>query len=157
MGELVCLNNGWKVPQTIILRLARVYGFGNFMRWNELPHKFSFLASQGKPLSLYRQGKEKIDLLHILSGHQNLILNIGSGHAISVSHLANLCQTISKEIGLKVPTINYLTDDTKGLYRTWGMDIRRAKTHLNWEPNCSLKDGLTELFNALLKNNTLGN
>ena len=171
MGELVCLNNGWKVPQTIILRLARVYGFGNFMRWDELPHKFSFLASRGKPLSVYRQGKEKIDLLHIqdltnaitkicrqsLPGHQNLTLNIGSGHAISVSHLANLCQTISKEMGLKVPAIKYLNDGTKELYRTCGMDIRRAKTHLNWEPNCSLKDGLTGLFKALLKNKALGN
>jgi UDP-glucose 4-epimerase len=171
MGELVCLNNGRKVPQTIILRLARVYGFGNFMRWNELPHKFSFLASRGQPISVYRQGKEKIDLLHIqdltnaitkicrqsLPEYQNLILNIGSGHAISVSHLANLCQTISKEMGLKVPAIKYLNDGTKELYRTWGMDIRRAKIHLNWEPNCSLKDGLTKLFNVLLKNDTLGN
>ncbi len=171
MGELVCLNSGWKVPQTIILRLARVYGFGNFMRWDELPHKFSLLASQGQPLSVYSQGKEEIDLLHIqdltnsinkickqsLPGYQNLILNIGSGHTISVLHLANLCQTISKEMGLKVPTIKYFNDGTKEIYRTWGMDIRRAKTHLNWEPNCSLKDGLTGLFNALLKNKALGN
>jgi len=143
------------------------------MRWDELPHKFSFLASQGKPLSIYRQGKEKIDLLHIqdltnaitkicrqsLPGYQNLILNIGSGsgHAISVSHLANLCQTISKEMGLKVPAIKYLNDGTKELYRTWGMDVRRAKTHLNWEPNCNLKDALTKLFKALLKNKALGN
>jgi nucleoside-diphosphate-sugar epimerase len=58
---------------------------------------------------------------------------------------------------LKVPAIKYITDDTKELNRTWGMDIRRAKTHLNWEPNCSLKDGLTGLFNALLKNKALGN
>jgi len=171
MGELVCLNNGWKVPQTIILRLARVYGFGNYMRWNELPHKFSFLAFRGQPLSVYRGGKEKIDLLHIqdltnaitkicrqsLSGYQNIILNIGSGHAISVSHLANLCQVISKEMGLKVSTIKYLNDGTKEIHRNCGMDIRRAKTYLNWEPNYSLKDGLTGLFNALLKNKALGN
>jgi nucleoside-diphosphate-sugar epimerase/carbamoylphosphate synthase large subunit len=171
MGELVCLNNGWKVPQTIILRPARVYGFGHFMRWDELPHKFSFLVSRGQSLSVYRGGKEKIDLLHIqdltnaitkicrqsLSGYQNIILNIGSGHAISVSHLANLCQVISKEMGLKVSTIKYLNDRPKEIHRNWGMDIRRAKTYLNWEPNCSLKDGLTELFNALLKNKALGN
>ena len=135
------------------------------MRWNELPHKFSLLASQGQPLSIYRQGKEKIDLLHIqdltnaitkicrqsLHGHQNLILNIGSGYAISVLHLANLCQTISKEMGLKIPAIKYLNNGTKELYRTYGMDIRRAKIHLNWEPICSLKEGLTGLFKALLE------
>ena len=36
------------------------------------------------------------------------------------------------------------------------MDIRRAKTHLNWKPNYSLKDGLAELFNASLKNKASG-
>lgn len=168
LGESVCLSGEWKVPEVAVLRIARAYGWGRFMRWNELPHKFSLLASRQRPLPIYDKGKTKVDLLHIrdlgdavfkacirpLPDSQRMILNIGSGQPVSVAQLSRLCQTIAAERGLQVPANEQFSSshDKESLNRDFGMDTTLAKTTLDWTPSIRLEEGLLELFQAAAKN-----
>ena len=168
LGESVCLSGEWDIPEVTVLRIARTYGLGRFMRWSELPHKFSLLASQERPLPILENGENKVDLLHIrdlteavlkacvlpLSGTRRTIINVGGGDPVSVSHLSHLCQTIAAESGLHVPASEHFPSShgNKHNKRDIGMDIALAKSTLDWTPSIVLKEGLFELFRNAPKN-----
>ena len=168
LGESVCLSGEWDIPEVAVLRIARAYGLGRFMRWSELPHKFPLLALQERPLPIHEKGARKVDLLHIrdlvdavfkacvqpLPDSQRTILNVGSGSPVSATQLASLCHTIAAEMGLSVPAIEHLASagDKHSLNRDIGMDNTLARATLNWTPLVGLKEGLLELFQAASRN-----
>jgi len=65
IGELLCVNESTDTLQSIVLRIARVYGLGHFMRWDEMPHKFASLTLKGQPLPLFAGGNQQLDFIHI--------------------------------------------------------------------------------------------
>ncbi|MGC9358293.1 MAG: NAD-dependent epimerase/dehydratase family protein, partial [Anaerolineae bacterium] len=158
MGEMLC--RGASV-ETIILRLARVYGLGSSMRWDELPHRFARLVAHGSSLPIYHGGKQRMDLIHIrdvsesivrtlslpLRGSQSLVLNIGSGNPVSVGGLARLCQQLAQDFKWAIPTCEQRKTDTF-IAPSFGMDIRRAASWLGWKPEVDLLSGMAELMKA---------
>jgi len=69
------LKNSVPYSQVKILRLARIYGKGLGMRWNEMPHKFVDDFWKRKEICVFG-GKQMFDLLHIddvISGIQSVI------------------------------------------------------------------------------------
>ncbi len=164
LGESVCLSDEWNIPEMVVLRIARAYGLGRFMRWDELPHKFSLLASREQSLPIYDKGKSKVDLLHVrdlgeavlkacvrpLPNSQKMVLNIGSGDPVPVAQLSHLCQTIASESGLLVRGNEYLSSSNKENNTIFdiGMDTTLAQATLDWTPSIVLKEGLLELFQS---------
>lgn len=160
-GELLCMQDSSDRMQTVVLRVARVYGLGHCMRWAELPHQFADRAAQGQPLQLHAGGHERVDMVHLqdlcdailracalpLPKAQRVILNIGGGHPFTVAELASICQAAAIEVGLPAPAI-VATSGPNGRLREFGMDIRRARTQLGWSPAVSLKAGFCSLIEA---------
>jgi nucleoside-diphosphate-sugar epimerase len=166
IAEELCLREDNGVEQVIVLRLARVYGLGHRMRWDELPHKFARLAGQGQALPVHDGGQERLDLIHVsdvaracvmaaapcesAAAAQRLVLNIGSGRQVSVLQLAELCRSAAGGAGLPLPPIQPVTADS-GAPRSWGMDIRRARSRLGWAPAMDAESSMRELITAALR------
>lgn len=164
IGEQTCqfatLNGAARDFQVISLRLARVWGLGHFMRWNELPHQFAARAATGGILTVHNGGQQRVDLLHIRdatsAAHRAvtlpsglpsyLVFNIGGGKTISIMELATSCQTAAVREGLSVPPIEQIATDAAP--RHFGMDIRRATSYLGWTPHVATVDALCELIDT---------
>jgi nucleoside-diphosphate-sugar epimerase len=161
VGEQLCFNNDIR---TAILRASRTYGLGHGMRWEELPHKFAMLSARGKPLPVYGGGGMRVDLVHIqdlcdaiikacsyrLRNSQPAIFNVGGGQPVTVMQLAHKCQSVAIEFGLPEPAIEYMESD-KNDERNFGLEIRLARTHLDWAPAVSLEEGLRQLIGAEIR------
>jgi len=158
-GELECLNQCYEGLQSIVLRAARIYGKGFFLRWEELLHKWAVLAVDGQPLPIYGKGETKLDLLHIrdsidavvescrlpMRDSEKLIFNIGGGNPISVQKLAQVYRLEAEKMRLKELQLAHLNGKGNS-EQDFGMSIRKAKSHLGWQPKVSLMEGIYELM-----------
>ncbi|MBU0495627.1 MAG: NAD-dependent epimerase/dehydratase family protein [Chloroflexi bacterium] len=158
-GELLCSGCAGR-PETVVLRCARVYGQGHFLRWDELPHRFARCSATGQPMSVRGGGHDRLDLLHIrdlcaaivracglpLVPGGYAVFNVGGGQPVSVMQLALSCQALAVECGLPAPAIDMIGPEVE--VRHLGMDIRRASAHLGWSPGVGLEEGLGELMDA---------
>lgn len=164
MGEVLSLGDGYRVPEVIVLRVARLYGLGHFLRWEELPHKFAGLAAESKPLTVFGSENE-IDLIHVkdaaaavaaaslaeFSGPGKRVLNIGGGCPVTISRFAAICGQAAVGCGLDKPQVA-LQDE--GEIRTplrWGMAIDKARAELGWNPVHKLLPGIAELIGCRLR------
>lgn len=161
IGELLCTQGPSDALETIVLRVARLYGLGERLRWQELPHRFAVRAGHRLALPVHDGGRVQTDLLHVrdlceaivractlpLHGGRRAVLNIGSGRAISVVELAELCLRAAADLGLTGGRIEHRPSPVPSDAPTrFGMDIRRARVALDWRPAGSLRDGVRELI-----------
>ena len=75
------------------------------------------------------------------SKSSNLIVNIGTGNAISILELANMIINTS---GLKIDPI--FTEALEGDIEKSFADISQAKKHFGWKPKIKLQDWLKEIL-----------
>lgn len=90
--------------------------------------------------------------LRIMELHKSLrgeTLNIGTGKAESIRHLAETMKKVSSSnIDLKFGAINDRPNETY----VWCANTSKMKKLLNWEPKTPLKDGLLKTVNWLKEN-----
>jgi nucleoside-diphosphate-sugar epimerase len=146
-------------PEVVVLRLARLYGPGHAMRWDELPHRFAARTARGEPLPIYGSGNQRVDLLHIddaaqglqtacaaaLPPQSRLIFNLGSDQPLSIRQLAATCRRTAVDLGLAEPPLRFVPDaideETDFL-----LDSRRARSHLGWKPQVPLEQAMRDLI-----------
>jgi len=117
---------------------------------------FFIAAAQGKPLSIYGDGKQVRDLLYVddlldfydqavdnIDRVKGRIYNVGGGFQNSISVWAELAVHVEALFGTRVH-VNY-ADWRPGDQRIYVSDIRRATAELGWSPRTGLTDGLTKL------------
>jgi len=134
-----------------ILRLANIYGPG-MSKKNVISDILSQLSNK-ETISLI-SGSPIRDFLHIvdlMSAVKEIIVkkkagkyNIGSGEGISIKNLAELIIKLNKSH----QRLNFSKDkpiDSKII-----LDISNTLEELDWKPQISLKDGLTDLINYKL-------
>jgi nucleoside-diphosphate-sugar epimerase len=139
--------------RSTVLRLTSLYGPGSTMP----PFLFRMAehSRAGKPLvtHLYRNGRPKLQLLHVEDAARALIaaaqrriegtFNIGGAEAQSTRDLARLIAEIldssseSREIELEATVANVILDTAK------------AREMLDWSPKVGLREGFTDLFSSL--------
>jgi len=144
--------------KTVVMRQSCIYG----------PHQFG-IEDQGwiawfiiaclscKPISVYGNGKQVRDVLHIAdlldcydSAVKNIevvkgkIYNIGGGplNQLSVLELLDLLSTMS---GKDVKYRHY--EERPGDQKMYVSDISKAQTELGWSPHIQSKDGIQQLYN----------
>jgi nucleoside-diphosphate-sugar epimerase len=158
MAEQLCRSEALDSAITI-LRPARVYGLGNGIRWDEMPHRFARLARARKPLPIHGTGSEQFDLIHIqdlcdamlhliLSSpkiNRMLVLNLGGGAPAQVRQMGEVCIAAAEELGLSGSSLEFQGEDPDPV-RRFGLDIRRARQRLAWSPSVSLSQGFQELI-----------
>lgn len=151
---------------TVVLRQSCIYGphqFGNEDQgW--VCH-FAISALQGLPITLYGDGHQVRDVLHVddlvaayelaVANHEftrGRVYNIGGGLTNAVS-LRGLLQLLCEEVGRPL-AISY-GEWRPGDQRVYISDTGRAKSELGWEPRVSARRGIAGLLAWLRENRGL--
>ena len=138
--------------EIIGLRYFNIFGKGQTIEYAGVITKFLDRINEGKSPIIFGNGSQIRDFIHVSdvakanlmamnSDSSNLIVNIGTGNAISILELANMIINAS---GLKINTIfveAHECDIEKSI-----ADISQAKKHFNWEPKIELQDWLKEIL-----------
>jgi UDP-glucose 4-epimerase len=136
--------------EIIGLRYFNIFGKGQTLEYAGVITKFLDKINEGKPPIIFGGGSQIRDFIHVSdvakanlmamkSNNSNLIVNIGTGNAISILELANMMISIS---GLKIEPI--FAEACEGDIEKSHADISQAKKYFNWEPKIELQDWLTE-------------
>ena len=150
--------------RTGVFRMSCIYGerqFGvedqGWVAW------FVIAALTGKPITIYGDGKQVRDVLHVSdlvrafdaflsSKLKNDVVNIGGGvsNTLSLIELLELIKTLAK----KSPSLTY-TEWRPADQKVYISDISKAKKVLNWSPKVSPREGVNKLIEWCSKNKEL--
>ena len=138
--------------EIIGLRYFNIFGKGQTIEYAGVITKFLDRINEGKSPIIFGDGSQIRDFIHVSdvarsnlmamnSKSSNLIVNIGTGNAISILELANMIINAS---GLKIEPI--FAEALEGDIKKSLADISQAKKYFNWEPKIELQDWLKEIL-----------
>ena len=138
--------------EIIGLRYFNIFGIGQTLDYAGVITKFLDRINEGKAPIIFGSGSQIRDFIHVSdvakanlmamnSNSSNLIVNIGTGKAVSVLDLANMMANAS---GSKIEPM--FADALEGDIEKSHADISQAKKHFNWEPKIELQDWLREIL-----------
>ena len=144
--------------RSVVLRQSCIYGprqFGvedqGWLAW------FMIAAVTGRPITIYGDGKQVRDVLHVddlLDAYDAAIariddvagdvFNIGGGAENVISIYAEFFPMLEALLGAKIPVTR---DDWRpGDQRVFYADIRSAMKDLDWNPKIDVEEGIKMLF-----------
>jgi len=139
---------------SISLRFFNVYGKSQSNAYAGVITKFMQRIASNKPLIVFGDGKNTRDYIHIkdlvqgiskaidhIDGKKGRTYNIATGKSVSVNELAELMISISGK-NLKIQH----DPPREGDLRFSEANIQRAIDELNYQPNITLKEGLSKLL-----------
>ena len=138
--------------EIIGLRYFNIFGKGQTLEYAGVITKFLDRINEGKAPIIFGGGSQIRDFIHasdvakanlmaMNSNSSNLIVNIGTGNAVSILEIANMMISTS---GLKLEPI--FAEALEGDIEKSHADISQAKKYFNWEPKIELQDWLTEIL-----------
>lgn len=152
---------------TVVFRQSAIYGprqFGvedqGWMAW------FMIAAVMDRPITIYGDGKQLRDMLHVddLANAYDLaianiekvkgqVFNMGGGPGNTISVWTEFGPKLEKMLG---GPIEIARDDWRpGDQRVFYADTRKAERELGWSPKIDLEQGVENLFEWVLKNRQL--
>ena len=153
--------------RTVVFRNSCIYGTRQFgiedqgwLAW------FVIAALQGKPISIYGDGKQVRDVLFIddlveimlravarpeVSAGQ--VYNIGGGPSRTVSVWKEFGPMLERHLGKAIPV--RLHDWRPGDQKIYISDIRKASRDFGWEPKVDVDEGVRRLFDWVKENHVL--
>jgi len=153
--------------RTVVFRNSCIYGTRQFgiedqgwLAW------FVIAALQGKPISIYGDGKQVRDVLFIddlveimlravarpeVSAGQ--VYNIGGGPSRTVSVWKEFGPMLARQLGKAIPVS--LHDWRPGDQKIYISDIRKASHDFGWEPKVDVDEGVRRLFDWVKENHAL--
>ncbi|MBC8335253.1 MAG: GDP-mannose 4,6-dehydratase [Anaerolineales bacterium] len=150
--------------RSVVLRQSCIYGprqFGvedqGWLAW------FIIAAVTGRPITIYGDGKQVRDVLHVddlLDAYDAAIkridvvagkvYNLGGGPENVISVYAEFFPMLEKLLGRKIPVAR---DDWRpGDQHVFYADIRAAESALGWWPQIGVEKGIQKLFDWVMKN-----
>ena len=151
------LSHVSRASRSTSIRLARLYGAADGLRWSELPHKFAREAAQGAVLQI-SGGGQLFDLLHIRDAVLALtalldvpqvgwapVYNVGGGDPVSIIRLAEEAVAAARRAGCAGAAVDVQPSETPPM--RFGMDCALFQSHSGWQPAITLSaamDGLME-------------
>jgi len=152
---------------TVVLRQSCIYGprqFGiedqGWLAW------FIIAAVMGRPITIYGDGKQVRDVLHVddlLNAYDAAIekIDISKGQVYNMGGGVENVLAVWKEFqplleGLLGKKIEVARGDWRpGDQRVFYADYRKAEKQLGWKPKISLEEGIQRLFNWVKENKDL--
>jgi nucleoside-diphosphate-sugar epimerase/carbamoylphosphate synthase large subunit len=151
-----------KPTHTTSLRLSRLYGFGEGMRWSELPHQFARRAVKGEKL-IIQGGKQRFDLIHIDDAVEAIIqvldsdpqtwrtvYNLGCGTSIGIVEIAEHAIESAKNAGCIGASVEIVPDSNS---MEFGMTMDLFQRDFNWVPRVSIKEAMDKLVSVISNGN----
>lgn len=150
--------------RTVVFRQSCIYG----------PRQFGFedqgwvawmviAASTGRPITIFGDGKQIRDLLHVndlingyLAAIENIditkgqVFNMGGGSGNTLSVWSELGPMLSGFLGKQID-VGY-ADWRPGDQRVFVADIRKAKNVFGWQPQITAQEGVRQLFDWVQAN-----
>ncbi len=157
LGEYYTLGfNQNKLLKTAALRFFNVYGPRQGLNdYSGVITKFIDQIKQNKPLTIYGDGTQTRDFVHVSnivdgivaclenSNAEGQVFNIGTGKALTIEDLAkNLIQ-----LSGAISTINHAPAREGDIQHSYA-NITKASSLLNYQPTMQLKNGLKELLTS---------
>lgn len=153
--------------RSVVLRQSCIYGYRQFgiedqgwIAW------FIIAALKKRPISIYGDGKQVRDILFIddlldlyetvcqqIETAKGKVFNIGGGGQNTMSVWAEFGPLLEELLGRPIPVT--LAAWRPGDQRVYVSDIRKAQQLLNWQPQISVRDGVTRLFGWIEANQAL--
>jgi CDP-paratose 2-epimerase len=152
---------------TVVMRQSCIYGprqFGvedqGWLAW------FVIAAVTGHPITIYGDGKQVRDALHVedlldaydaviqrIDQVKGQVYNIGGGPENVISVWAEFGPMLEKLLGKEIPVAR--GDWRPGDQRVFYADIRKAERELGWKPKIRVEDGVKLLFDWVRQNRSL--
>ena len=153
--------------RSVVLRQSCIYGprqFGiedqGWLAW------FVIAAVMGQPITIYGDGKQVRDVLHVddlmdvydtsitrIDDIAGKVYNIGGGAENVISIYAEFFPMLEKLLGREIPVER---DDWRpGDQRVFYADIRAAINDLNWQPRIDVETGIKKLYDWVVTNKEL--
>ena len=118
---------------------------------------FMIAAVTGRPITIYGDGKQVRDVLHVddlldaydaaiarIDAVAGQVYNVGGGAENVISIYAEFFPMLEKLLGRKIPVAR---DDWRpGDQRVFYADIRSALKDLDWNPKIGVEEGIKTLF-----------
>ena len=153
-GEQVVMEAGaHRHLRVTSLRLGNVFGNAAGIRFEAVGNRFAYLAGTGKPLVIHGQGDQKRPMIHVRdtsaairfslanAATEARILNTSSQN-VSVNELVEAVRQTMPEVSLRYTDQDALTEVS--------FEVDNAELlRLGWQPEVSLKDGLSEIIQRL--------
>lgn len=137
----------------IILRLFNVYGPRQQLnQYSGVVLKFTHNARRNLPLTVYGDGNQTRDFIHVvdvcravelsmLSKYANEVYNVGSGRPVSINELVKVVSAVKKsDVG-----VVYMPSRVGDIIHSYA-DISKASTYLGFKPSITIEEGIRELL-----------
>lgn len=152
---------------TVVYRQSCIYGprqFGiedqGWVAW------FVIAAVMGRPITIYGDGKQIRDLLHVsdliraydlavekIDVAAGQVYNLGGGSANTLSIWTEFGPMLEELVGHPIQVAR--GDWRPGDQRVFVADVRKAERELGWKPQVSVKEGIRKLFEWVRENKNL--
>lgn len=152
---------------TVVFRQSCIYGprqFGiedqGWVAW------FIIAAVMGRPMTIYGDGKQVRDILHVydliraydlavekIDVARGRVYNLGGGPANVMSIWAEFRPRLESMLGKKLDPAR--GDWRPGDQRVFYADISKARHELGWEPKIGVEEGVRMLFDWVVNNKEL--
>lgn len=152
---------------TVVFRQSCIYGprqFGiedqGWVAW------FIIAAVMGRPMTIYGDGKQVRDILHVydliraydlavekIDVARGRVYNLGGGPANVMSIWAEFKPRLESMLGKKLDPAR--GDWRPGDQRVFYADISKARHELGWEPKIGVEEGVRMLFDWVVNNKEL--
>lgn len=153
--------------RTVVLRQSCIYGprqFGiedqGWVAW------FVIAAVMGQPITIYGDGKQVRDILHVndlldaydaaianIDVTAGQVYNIGGGSQNVMSVWAEFGPILEKLLGKKIPVGH--GDWRPGDQKVFYADVRKAEQEFHWKPKIGVEQGVEMLFEWVKENKDL--
>jgi UDP-glucose 4-epimerase len=145
---------------SVSLRFGNVYGLGIYTHWKTVIPKFVRLALSGKPLTIYGDGNQTRDFIHIRDIVSAIVLfidlkkdlggeayNISTGRPISINTVADIvCDVVGEFVGRNIERV-YLPP-REGEPNIMNFCLSNSKIYtLGFRPSSSIREGIIEIVN----------
>jgi UDP-glucose 4-epimerase len=152
---------------TVILRFGNVYGVGVYTHWETVIPKFVRQALSGEALTIYGDGKQSRDFIHVWDAVEAVILalrdergvvagesfNVGVGKATSVNVIADTVSRIFyAEYGKKISTVNLPPRRGEPYVPNFCYSIAKIGGKLGFKPEWSIEKNVRQLIAFGMKN-----
>jgi CDP-paratose 2-epimerase len=152
---------------TVVMRQSCIYGprqFGvedqGWLAW------MIIAAVTGKPITIYGDGKQVRDVLHVydlldaydaalgkMDTARGQVYNLGGGTRNVLAVWSEFGPLLEKLLGRKISVAR--ADWRPGDQRVFYADFSKAKRDLGWEPRIDLEDGIERLYKWVNENKNL--